>query len=149
MKVLLLQNVAKIGRTGEVKEVSEGYAQNFLFPKKLAELATPSRIALLEKAREYEESEKHLRAELLAREIKKLADKTITLTRKVNSSGSLFAGVTAEDIKAAIRNSEGILLPVEMIHVRDHLKKTGEHTAEIGGIHSLPKIGLTVKILGQ
>ena len=123
MKVLLLQNVAKIGRTGEVKEVSEGYAQNFLFPKKLAELATPSRIALLEKAREYEESEKHLRAELLAREIKKLADKTITLTRKVNSSGSLFAGVTAEDIKAAIRNSEGILLPVEMIHVRDHLKK--------------------------
>jgi large subunit ribosomal protein L9 len=149
MKVLLLQNVAKIGRTGEVKEVSEGYAQNFLFPKKLAELATPSRIALLEKAREYEESEKHLRAELLAREIKKLADKTITLTRKVNSSGSLFAGVTAEDIKAAIRNSEGILLPVEMIHVRDHLKKTGEHTVEIGGIHSLPKIGLTVKILGQ
>ena len=149
MKVLLLQNVAKIGRQGEVKEVSEGYAQNFLFPKKLAELATPTRITLIEKAKEYEESEKHLRAELLAREIKKLDGKTITLTRKVNSSGSLFAGITSEDLKAAIRTDEGIALPTEVIHLREHLKKTGEHTVELGGIHNLPKAAFTVKILGQ
>jgi large subunit ribosomal protein L9 len=149
MKVLLLQNVAKIGRIGEVKEVSEGYARNFLFPKKLAELATPTRITLIEKAKEYEESEKHLRSELLAREIKKLNGVTITLTRKVNSSGSLFAGITPADVRTTIRTEQGIALPEEIIHMREHIKKTGEHTIEIGGVHNLPKVALIVKVLGQ
>jgi large subunit ribosomal protein L9 len=149
MKVLLLQNVAKIGRQGEVKEVSEGYAQNFLFPKKLAELATPTRIALMEKAKEFEVSEKQLRAELLAREVKKLDGASISITRKVNSSGSLFAGITAADINEAIRREQGIAIAENLIQLHEHIKHTGEHTVVVGGVHELPKVALTVKVLGQ
>ncbi len=149
MQVLLLQNVPKIGRRGEVKEVSQGYAQNFLFPKKLAELATPTRIAILEKAREFDASEKELRHELLVREIKKIDGASISLTRKVNSAGSLFAGISASDIKSEIRTQLGIALSEEFISLKEHIKHTGEHSVLVGGIHNMPRVTLTVKVAGQ
>ncbi|MBC7292697.1 MAG: 50S ribosomal protein L9, partial [Thermoleophilia bacterium] len=97
MEVILLQDVEKLGRKGEVAHVSEGYARNYLFPRKLAELATPGRIAAVRRAMEEKAAQERREAEK-AEETRDLLSRTVlTIPAAVGAGEKLFGSVTNAD----------------------------------------------------
>ncbi len=101
MKVILLEDVKKLGKAGEIVKVSDGYARNMLFPKKLAKEATPGNIKALEN-KKAQQAEELAREKAEAEEVKKtLQGKVVHLQAKGGEGGRLFGAVTNMDISAA------------------------------------------------
>lgn len=130
MKVVLLADVKGLGKKGELCNASDGYARNFLFPKKLAVEADN---AALNELKNREESAAHHKQEEInkAKETASLLDgKTVTLTAKAGSAGRLFGSVTSKEIATQIKNELGIEIDRKKMSVAD-IKNFGEYTAEI------------------
>ena len=130
MKVVLLADVKGHGKKGELCNVSDGYARNFLFPKKLAIEADN---AALNELKNREEAAAHHKKEEInaAKELaSKLEGKTITIKAKAGSSGKLFGAVTSKEIAAEIKNSLSVEIDRKKMTVAD-IKNFGEYTAEI------------------
>ncbi|MEW6088640.1 MAG: 50S ribosomal protein L9 [bacterium] len=124
MKVILIQDVEKLGNRGKIVEVKEGYARNFLIPKKLALPATASNIKRyeIEKARfEKLEKQKIEDAESLAAKIENLS---ISIARKCGEEDKLFGAVTSADIQAALEG-QGIIIDKRNINLEEPLKSLG------------------------
>ncbi len=137
MKIILKQDIKGVGRKFEVKEISDGYANNFLLPKKLAEHASPETVkkyeALKKEALAQEERDNSLAHEHL----KTLKDVTITLKKKTNDKGHLFEKVHVEELILAIKESTGISLSESAISFSKPIKEVGLHVANITlGRHS-------------
>lgn len=131
MKVILLKDVPKIGKAGEIKEVSDGYANNLLLRQGLAKLATAEAQAKLVK----EQAEK---TEKQAKEIKKFNDwkhelekRTFTIKVKVGPKGQIFSGVHEKDIIAAVYQKTKIELEKSQIFAHRNIKQLGEHLIDI------------------
>lgn len=129
MKVILLENVKNIGRAGEVKEVSDGYARNFLFPKKLAQMATSYAIQEVEaKNKKIEEELKNKEKEF--RELaEKISGQKIVFKSK-GKNGKLFGSISAKEI-AQKMIQEGFNVNEENIILKGHIKEIGEHEVKI------------------
>ena len=130
MKVVLLADVKGHGKKGELCNVSDGYARNFLFPKKLAIEANAT---AMNELRNREESKAHHIAEekkTAEETAAKLDGKQIEITAKAGASGKLFGAVTAKEIAAEIKNKFGIDIDRRKMQVAD-IKQFGEYTAEI------------------
>jgi large subunit ribosomal protein L9 len=130
MKVILLQYVKGHGKKGELCNVSDGYARNFLFPKKLAAVADNTAMNDLknrEAAAAHHKQEEIDRANATA---KALNGKTVTISAKAGSNGKLFGSVTSKEIAAEIKKSLGIEIDRKKMNVAD-IKNFGEYTAEI------------------
>lgn len=131
MKVILLQDVRSLGKTGEIVKVSDGYARNMLFPKNLAKEATAGNIKALEN-KKAAEAEKKAEQKAEAEQIKAaLADEVIELKSKGGEGGRLFGAVTNVDIAAAIKAQKGFDIDKKKISIPSPIKTAGEHTAEI------------------
>lgn len=131
MKVILLQDVRALGKTGEIVKVSDGYARNMLFPKNLAKEATAGNIKALEN-KKAAEAEKKAEQKAEALKIKEaLADEVINLKSKGGEGGRLFGAVTNVDIAAAIKAQKGFDIDKKKISIPSPIKTAGEHTAEI------------------
>lgn len=144
MKVVLLADVKGKGKKGELCNVSDGYARNFLFPKKLAVEADN---AALNELKNREEAIAHHKKEELdqAKEIAaKLDGKTVSITAKAGAGGKLFGSVTSKEIAAEIKNSLGIEVDRKKMIVAD-IKNFGEYTAEIK-LHQGVSAKITVKV---
>lgn len=144
MKVVLLQDVKGKGKKGELCNVSDGYARNFLFPKKLAVEADN---AALNELKNREEALAHHKKEELdqAKEIAaKLDGKIVSITAKAGAGGKLFGSVTSKEIAAEIKNSLGIEVDRKKMNVAD-IKNFGEYTAEIK-LHQGVMAKITVKV---
>ena len=131
MKVILTQDVAKIGKKFEVKSVSDGYAINFLFPQKLAKLATDQAMSEIETAKKKYQVEK----EVALKEIKEVLEKLkepIEIKAKTNETGKLFAGIDKEVIVEAILDKTGMKIDPEIIELKKPIKEVGEHNVKIG-----------------
>lgn len=130
MKVVLLQDVKGHGKKGELCNVSDGYARNFLFPKKLAVEADNA--ALNELKNREQAAAHHKQEEINA--AKATADalngKTVNIKAKAGSNGKLFGSVTSKEIAAEIKNALGIEIDKKKMSVAD-IKNFGEYTAEI------------------
>ena len=130
MKVILLQDVKGHGKKGELCNVSDGYARNFLFPKKLAAIADNTAMNELknrEAAAAHHKQEEIDRANATA---KQLNGKTVAISAKAGSNGKLFGSVTSKEIAAEIKKSLGIEIDRKKMSVAD-IKNFGEYTAEI------------------
>lgn len=130
MKVVLLQDVKGKGKKGELCNVSDGYARNFLFPKKLAIDADN---AALNELKNREESAAHHKKEEIAaakETAAKLDGKTVSITAKAGAGGKLFGSVTSKEIAAEIKAKLGIEIDRKKMNVAD-IKNFGEYTAEI------------------
>lgn len=130
MKVILLQDVKGHGKKGELCNVSDGYARNFLFPKKLALQADN---AALNELKNREQAAAHHKQEEInaAKETAaKLNGKTVTIKAKAGSNGKLFGSVTSKEIASEIASSLGIEIDRKKMSVAD-IKNFGEYTAEI------------------
>lgn len=131
MKVILLKEVPKLGLAGEIKDVSSGYARNYLIPKGLASIATTGRLNVIkEKVRVKERKEKKQR--LKGKEIiKKLNDKILVIKKKANAEGHLFAGLHENEIIDKIEKEMGLKLKKREIIFEEPVKKLGQAKVKI------------------
>ena len=130
MKVVLLADVKGHGKKGDLCNVSDGYARNFLLPKKLAVEADNT---ALNELKNREQSQEHHKQEEIkaANETKqKLDGKTVIIKAKAGSAGRLFGSVTSKEIAAEINNTLGIQIDKKKMTVAD-IKNFGEYEAEI------------------
>ena len=127
MKVILQQDVKGQGKKGQMVEVSEGYARNFLLPKKLAIAATADAINtmnLKEKARKAEEARQKAEAEEIA---KKLKDCKVQLTAKAGNGGRLFGAVTTKEISEGLKKQYSIDIPKQKLVLDEPIKAFGTY----------------------
>lgn len=127
MKVILLKDVAKIGRKYDIKDVSEGYALNMLIPRGLAQVATPQAIKKVEEMKSRDLTEKKIQGELLLKSLKEIDNLKINLKEKANEKGHLFAGITKERLLEEILKITRLHIDPESIKLQKPIKETGEH----------------------
>ena len=145
MKVILLQDVKGKGKKGQMLEISDGYARNFLLPKKLAMEATPDAINTM-RMNDKAAAEKVAKERAEALEIShKLREMTLTVTAKGGGAGKLFGSVTSQEIADALKTASGIVIDKRKIVVSDPIKNVGTYTVQckLGYEITAP---LTVKI---
>lgn len=130
MKVVLTQDVKGLGKKGELVSTSDGYARNFLFPRKLAVEANSQALSELKNR---EASEKHrIDTEIAAAKAnaEKLQGKTVKLSAKAGANGKLFGSVTAKDVATVISKEIGVLLDKRKVVVED-IKTFGTYPVEV------------------
>jgi large subunit ribosomal protein L9 len=130
MEVILREKVEKLGNRGEVVKVSEGYARNFLLPRKLALLATPANRKQIEQekaAAVRRETNEKAEAEALAQQLSKV---TIQMARKVGDNDVLYGSVTSMDIAEALQ-VQGFTLDRRKFEMEEALKSLGQHQVNI------------------
>ena len=129
MKVILTQDVKGKGKKGQMIEVSDGYARNFMLPKKLAIEATPDAVNTM-RMNDKATAERIARekAEALATS-KKLRELTVVVTAKGGGNGRLFGAVTTQEIAAALEKQAGIKLDKRKIVLGETIKNVGTYTA--------------------
>jgi large subunit ribosomal protein L9 len=131
MQVLLMQNVPGIGNAGEVKKVADGYARNFLLPRKLAVVATEGAIRqsdAIKQAVVRREAKTRAEAEELAQLIEKV---TLTFQAKAGEGDRLFGSITSGDIVDALAREKGITVDKRKIELASPLKELGNHPVAI------------------
>ncbi len=130
MKIILMEDVAPLGRRGEVREVATGYARNYLLPKKLALPATPGNLQNLENLkRQRERTEQKARDEAQAT-AERIGRLTFAVATRASEDGRLFGSVSAQDI---VQYLEGQQIPVEKRRVvlGEPIKALGEYQVPI------------------
>ena len=130
MQIILQEDVEKLGNRGEIVEVAEGYARNFLLPRKMALAATPGNLKRLERMRATfakREADDRASAQTLA---ELLANVTLTLTRKAGENDQLFGSVTTADISEALQ-AQGYTIDKRKIQLTDPIKLIGEYQVPI------------------
>ena len=145
MKVILLQDVKGKGKKGQMIEVSDGYARNFMLPRKIAIEATADAVNTM-RMNDKATAERIAREKAEAMETaKKLRELTVTVTAKGGGAGRLFGSVTNQEIADALKNQTGIALDKRKIVLADPIKTVGTYTVtcKLGYEIAAP---LTVKI---
>ena len=145
MKVILLQDVKGKGKKGQMLEVSDGYARNFMLPKKIAIEATPDAINTM-RMNDKATQERIAKEKAEALELsKKLREMTLVVTAKGGGAGRLFGSVTNQEIADALKAKTGIALDKRKIVIADTIKSIGTYTVtcKLGYEINAP---LTVKI---
>lgn len=145
MKVILLQDVKGKGKKGQMLEISDGYARNYLLPRKLAVEATADAMNT-KKMNDKAAAEKEAKERAEALEIsRKLREMTVVVTAKGGGAGRLFGSVTSQEIADALKAKSGIALDKRKIVVADQIKSVGTYTVQckLGYEITAP---LTVKI---
>ena len=129
MKVILTQDVKGKGKKGQMIEVSDGYARNFMLPKKLAIEATPDAVNTMRmNDKATQERIAREKAEALATS-KKLREMTVVVTAKGGGNGRLFGAVTTQEIAASLEKQAGIKLDKRKIVLNETIKNVGTYTA--------------------
>lgn len=131
MKVILTQDVPKVGKRFDVKEVSSGYALNLLIPQGRAITATADALKRVEIEKKKADGERMVQEELLAKNIKDLESVTLTVTGKANAKGNLFAGLHTEEIAAELQKQAGLSVSPSFIQIEHPIKEVGEHAIEV------------------
>ena len=144
MKVILLADVKSVGKRDDIVNVSDGYARNMLFPKKLAVEATPKNMKdiQLKKQNEARIAEAQLKeAQAFAKE---LEEKTVTVGIKVGAGGKTFGSVSTKEIADAAKEQFGIELDRKKMVLASPLRELGESSVQVR-VH--PKITAQLKVL--
>ena len=128
MKVILLQDVKGKGKKGQMIEVSDGYARNYMLPRKIAVEATADAVNTM-RMNDKAAAEKAAKERAEAMEIsKKLRDMTLVVTAKGGGAGRLFGSVTNQEIADALQKKAGIKLDKRKIVIADPIKSVGTYT---------------------
>lgn len=146
MKVILRDDVTNVGRKGDVVDVADGYARNYLVPKGLALRATGGAMAQAEamrRSREVKEIRDRESAEEVAR---RLSPSVIRITARAGAEGRLFGSVTATDLAEAVEAQTGITLDRRRIHLDDPIKSVGSHEVAVR-LHADVEARLQVEVI--
>jgi large subunit ribosomal protein L9 len=149
MKVLLLKDVYKLGRAGDVKKVADGYGRNFLVPQKLAMLATPGAIKQAEKIRQSALAERTRLNQEMGSVAEKLKAVSLTFVARAGETGRLYGSITTGDIAAAVERETGI--HIDRRHIAHQpLRDLGAYKVAIRlTVDLIPEIAVLVKSEGE
>lgn len=147
MRVIFLKDIPGIGRKYDIKNVADGYAQNFLLPRGLAKVATDTITKEIELKKKNKKEEQEIKENLLDREVNKLKDVVLEIKSKLNDKGHLFASIHKEEISKELSKKLKLEIDPEYIQLDNPIKESGEHSIKI-------KIGnreieFNIKIIGE
>ncbi len=148
MKVLLIKDVKGLGKAGEVKEVKDGYGQNFLVGKGLAQVATNEVLkkhASVERKKAENEAKEIEELKQLAVKLDKLK---VTITKKLGNTGHLFGSVTKDEIASALLEQHGIDIDKKHINHKEAIKITGTHDLDLKLGHGMHAT-IHLEVLGE
>ena len=132
MKIILLKDIAKMGKRGDVKEVADGYAMNVLVKKGDALMATPSELAKWKSKEDSKQHKKELQTSSFAVLVDRLRKDIVTISgKKTDAKGQLFAQVKDTDIVDAIFSAVAISVDPKQIHIGSSIKSQGKHNFEL------------------
>jgi large subunit ribosomal protein L9 len=132
MKVVFLEDVEGKARVGDVKEVADGYARNYLFPRRLAAPATPHYLNIA-RAKAEKEARRQARLDQEAQErlLPRLAGKSFTVQVRVGQQGRMFGAVTSQDIAEVVRQETGVELDHRQVALGEPIRETGTYTVTL------------------
>lgn len=143
MKVILLTDIKSVGKKGQVIEVSDGYARNFLFPRKAAQEATTENMHILNQKNENERRKKLAEIEEAQALADKLRGKEINIKAKTGEHGRLFGAITSKDIAELIKKQYTVTIDKKKI-VMDTIKQIGTFDIEV---KLYPEVSTKMKVV--
>ena len=143
MKVIVLQDVKKLGKKGDVVSTSDGYARNFLFPRNLAQEATDSNLHVLNAKKDVERRKKTAEIEAAQKLADDLRDKVVKIDAKAGDSGKLFGAITSKDIADKINDQFNVKVDKKKI-VMDTIKIAGTYNIEV---KLYPEVSTKMKVM--
>jgi large subunit ribosomal protein L9 len=150
MKVVFMEEVEGTARVGEVKNVADGFARNYLLPRKLAAPATDHYITIAQ-ARAEKEAHRQVRLDEEAREhlVPKMEGQSVTIEVRVGEQGKLFGSVTARDIAEALQEATGVELEHRQVDLRQPIREIGSHEVTVKLTRNVPvQVAVNVEPLG-
>lgn len=130
MKVVLTQNVPGLGRVGDVKEVADGYARNYLIPRGLAVLATEGRVRMVQEQKEAQAAQAARQTQRIAALAERMEQLTLTFRAKAGPTGRLYGSITPTDIAEALERE--LKMPFDRRKIlADPLRSLGDHTVQV------------------
>lgn len=126
MRIIFLKDVPRVGKRHEVKNVNDGYAVNFLFPRNLAVLATDKNLAELERSKKEIVVEREVQEELLLKNLAEIKDITITIRGKANEQGHLFSAIHKKELVKTLGKEKHIDIGEDFIVLSKPIKEIGE-----------------------
>ncbi|HSM02629.1 MAG TPA: 50S ribosomal protein L9 [Acidimicrobiia bacterium] len=127
MKLVLTQDVADLGHKGDVVDVADGYARNYLVPRSMAILATPGAMKDAEALRQAREAAEAAAREAAEEVAQALADTTVVVAARSADEGKLFGSIGARDVAEAIAKYTGVEVPAEQVRLAGPIKEIGLH----------------------
>lgn len=143
MQVILLQDVKKLGKKGDVINTSDGYARNYLFPRKLAEEATANALHIVNAKKENERKKKLAELEEAQKLAAELKGKEVTIDAKAGDNGRLFGAITNKDVAEVINNKFNLSIDKKKIVVNT-IKVAGEYEVEV---KLYPEVSTKMKVI--
>lgn len=136
MRIILLQDIEDLGKKGDVKEVADGYARNFLLPNKLAKIATKEAIEELERDRKIaaQKAEKELKS--IQEIVSKIDRQELEIKAKTKENEEIYGSITPLKIRQALKK-KGFDIKKTQINLKEPIKKLGEHLVTINFDHGL------------
>lgn len=131
MKVILLEDVKKLGKKGDLIDVADGYARNYLFPRNLAREATKGSIKQLKQEKAALENKKKKELQQAKELAAKLSKTTVTLKVKSGDQGKLFGSVTSKDISKALKEQHKIEVDRRKIELPEPIKSLGSYEVDV------------------
>ncbi len=145
MRVILLQDVEGLGKAGDLKEVANGYARNFLLPRRLAAGATPQLLANHQQRIAAEQRKREKIAGQNQQQSDRLSQVSLTFKARVGRQGRLYGSITSQDIAAGLRESEGINIDRRVIDLPNPIRALGTYMVPIKIASKMePKITVNV-----
>ncbi len=146
MQVILRSDLSGLGKRGDIVDVADGHARNYLLPRGLALKASPGAVdqaARMRRARDLRDAADRESAQTIAQA---LVPKIITISVKAGQGGRLFGSVTTADVAEAVESQTGIHLDRRMLHVDDPIKVVGQHSVT-ARLHSDVQFPITVDVV--
>ena len=148
MKVVFLKDVGGVGKKDSVKDISDGYALNFLIPQGLAVQATPEKLAEVEKRQKHEKESVDTRSKQLATQLQTLDGKRVVVRANANKDGHLYKGLRREDIAGELMNFASGLDPSMIIDLVGPLKEVGEYVIHVAAAGAEAAVTIAVEAAG-
>lgn len=130
MRVILRENIRNLGSTGDIVKVSDGYARNFLLPRRLVAVADERNVTQLEHFKRVLSAKRAQQKEASRGIAEKLSAQEVTLSRKVGKNDKLFGSVTSSDVAEALTQA-GFEVEKTQVQIKEPIKKLGVHSVEI------------------
>ena len=144
MKVLLIKDVYKLGRAGDVKKVADGYGRNFLLPQGMAVLATPGAMKTAERIRQKATERRVILNDEMSVVAEALKNIQITFGARAGETGKLYGSITSQEVVDAIQKKCGVTVKRQQLDMQP-LRSLGEHTVRIRlTMDLIPEIKVTV-----
>mgnify|MGYP005977900811 CR=1 FL=1 len=148
MKVILLQDIKSVGKKNQIINANDGYARNYLFPKKLAIEATKDNMAKLQAKKTSEANKKKAEIDANKEIAKKIEKMELTIKAKVGENSKIFGGITSKEIAEELKKQHKFEIDRKKITLKDTIKSLGRYTAEIkfgDGVNA----ELTINVTGE